>query len=101
MKSCSTRQLKNYRAIGFVDDDPHQTGRNLCGLPVRRGRDWGSSLSEAPPEIWISSRDIPDRKAWRLAQKWDEPAIIRRMRVRIEHLTHPPEDPSDPLNTSQ
>ena len=94
-------QLKNCRVVGFVDDDPQRTGRNLCGLPVRRGREWASIPAEAPPEIWISSRAVPDGKAWRLAHKWDEPAIIRRMRVRIEHLTTPLEDHSDSLDTGK
>jgi len=92
-------QLKNYRVVGFVDDDPQQSGRNLCGLPVRRGREWASTLVEASPEIWISSRAIPDGKAWRLAQQGDGPVRVFRMRVRIEPLTAPPLRPLDPKET--
>jgi FlaA1/EpsC-like NDP-sugar epimerase len=75
---------ERYRAVGFIDDDPNRTGRKLCGIPIKRIEEWGSLHWEETPEIWISSRFIPDKNAQELLQYWRCDITVRRAQLRVE-----------------
>lgn len=77
-------QLQSYVVVGFVDDDPHLMGRRLCGLPVKHGTAWLGQPWPCPPEIWVSSRFIPDTRAHQLAEQWQGMAAVRRLRLQID-----------------
>jgi UDP-GlcNAc:undecaprenyl-phosphate GlcNAc-1-phosphate transferase len=80
----SQPELREYVVAGFVDDDPYQDGRSLCGRPVMLPSRWIDSSIASPVEIWISSRSIPDSRAQALAQNWYGQAQVRRVRVTVE-----------------
>jgi FlaA1/EpsC-like NDP-sugar epimerase len=75
---------ERYCAVGFVDDDPNWTGRNLCGIPIKRIEEWVSLHWKEIPEIWISSRFIPDKTAQELLQHWRCDMTVRRAQLRVE-----------------
>lgn len=86
-----------YAVVGFLDDDPNRTGQNLCGLPVRNKSSWYKEWSGDPPEIWVSSRSIPDEKVQRAAQDWGKAVTIKRLKVKLEPLARPAHRlPADP-----
>ena len=80
----SNPQMQQYAVVGFIDDDPHQVGHKLCGVPVKHGSEWLRHPWNALPEIWISSRFIPDERAQQLVKQWDERMAVRRLRLHIE-----------------
>jgi UDP-GlcNAc:undecaprenyl-phosphate GlcNAc-1-phosphate transferase len=77
-------QMKQYVIMGFVDDDPNQVGRKLCGLPVRDCEEWTRQPRSFVPEIWISSKAIPDQRALQLAGQWEGKAPVRRLKLQME-----------------
>jgi UDP-GlcNAc:undecaprenyl-phosphate GlcNAc-1-phosphate transferase len=77
-------QMKQYAVVGFIDDDPHQVGHKLCGVPVKHGSEWLRRSWNAMPEIWISSRFIPDERAQQLVKQWDGRTTVCRLRLHIE-----------------
>ncbi|MBI4768087.1 MAG: hypothetical protein HY787_26415 [Deltaproteobacteria bacterium] len=83
----SNPKMADYMVLGFIDDDPNLTGRNLCGMPIKNKDQWIKEIETYLPEIWISSRSIPDERAWILARQWDQEVLIKRLRVRMEPLT--------------
>ena len=84
-----------YMVLGFIDDDPNKTGRNLCGLPVKTKTQWIKEVISQVPEIWVSSRFISDERVWILFQEWDQEVLIKRLQVRMEPLT-PKGTPTSP-----
>jgi UDP-GlcNAc:undecaprenyl-phosphate GlcNAc-1-phosphate transferase len=76
-----------YMILGFIDDDPNKTDRNLCGLPVKNKTQWSKEIVNHLPEIWVSSRSIPDERVWMLVQEWDQEVLIKRLQVSMEPLT--------------
>jgi UDP-GlcNAc:undecaprenyl-phosphate/decaprenyl-phosphate GlcNAc-1-phosphate transferase len=89
-------KMAEYAVMGFIDDNINKTGQNLCGLPIRTKEQWVKEIKGLIPEIWVSSRSIPDRQAFMLAQAWDSPVQIKRLRVRMESLIPEPAPiPSD------
>jgi UDP-GlcNAc:undecaprenyl-phosphate/decaprenyl-phosphate GlcNAc-1-phosphate transferase len=79
--------MSSFMVSGFIDDDPNKTGRNLCGLPIKSKAQWIKELEGSMPEIWISSRSIPDDQVATLAREWDRALVIKRLRVRMESLS--------------
>lgn len=77
-------ELRAYRVVGFIDDDPWLIGQRLCGLPVRRSVTWARRSWVVPPEIWISSQQVSDESADAVAAEWRRPVRIRRLRLRLE-----------------
>jgi len=75
---------ERYCAVGFVDDDPNRTGRKLCGIPIKRIEEWVGLHWKEIPEIWISSRFIPDKAAQELLQHWRCDMTVRRAQLRVE-----------------
>ena len=82
----SNPEMQSYAVIGFIDDDLQQTGRSLCGVPVKNGNAWLRHQWPMPPEIWISSRSVPDARARRMAERWREHVAVRRFRIHIDPL---------------
>lgn len=80
-------KMTEYMILGFIDDDINKTGQNLCGLPIRNKDHWVKEIKGSWPEIWISSRSVPDEQALVLAQGWDRPVTIKRLRVRMESIS--------------
>lgn len=79
----SNPQMRAYVVVGYVDDDPHKVGRKLCGVPIKQGTDWRRRPWPTPPEIWISSRFVPDTLAQRLARQWPGQTMVRRLRLEM------------------
>jgi len=79
-------KMTEYMVVGFIDDDVNKTGRNLCGLPIKDKGQWNKEFKGQIPEIWISSREIPDKQARILAQEWDQEVLIKRLQVSMESL---------------
>jgi FlaA1/EpsC-like NDP-sugar epimerase len=79
-------QMQEYVVVGFVDDDPHRVGYKLCGVPVKYGWEWLRQPWNRTPEIWVSSRSIPDECVVLLAVQWQERAVMRRRRLHMEPL---------------
>jgi FlaA1/EpsC-like NDP-sugar epimerase len=75
---------ERYCAVGFVDDDPNRTGRKLCGIPIKGIEEWVSLQWKEIPEIWISSRFIPDKTAQELLQHLRCDITVRRAQLRVE-----------------
>ena len=86
-----------YMVLGFIDDDPNKTGRNLCGLPVKDKTHWLIEIRKHLPEIWVSSRSITDEIVRMLVQGWDQEVLIKRLQVRMEPLLpkSPPVSPNE------
>jgi UDP-GlcNAc:undecaprenyl-phosphate GlcNAc-1-phosphate transferase len=80
----SNPQMQQYAVVGFIDDDPHQVGHKLCGVPVEHGLEWLGRPWNVLPEIWISSRFIPDERAQQLVTQWDGRTAVRRLRLHVE-----------------
>lgn len=79
-------KMAEYMVLGFIDDDINKTGQNLCGLPIRNKDYWIKEIKGSWPEIWISSRSVPDEQALPLVLGWDRPVPIKRLRVRMEPI---------------
>ena len=79
-------QWSEYAVAGFLDDDLNRTGQNLCGLPVRNRPGWLKEWPTDPPEIWVSSRSIPDENVQRLAKMWGREIIVKRLKIKMESL---------------
>jgi UDP-GlcNAc:undecaprenyl-phosphate GlcNAc-1-phosphate transferase len=82
----SNPQMQQYAIVGFIDDDPHRVGHKLCGVSVKHGSEWLRHPWKALPEIWISSRFIPDEQAQQLLKQWDERIAVRRLRLHMESV---------------
>ncbi len=80
----SNSHMRDYVAVGFIDDDPEKIGRNLCGTPVRRQSDWLRADWNRLPEIWVSSLSIPDEAVQGLRHRWPAGITIRRLRIVLE-----------------
>ena len=83
-ESAHNPEMREYIVLGFVDDDERRSGRRLCGLPIASGREWRRQLNGQSPEIWISSRAIPDERARQLARQWPDALPPRRMQLRLQ-----------------
>jgi len=77
-------QMQEYAVVGFIDDDPHLVGRKLCRVPIQHGMAWHRQPWNRPPEIWVSSRFIPDERAQQLADQWEGKAVVRRLKMQME-----------------
>jgi UDP-GlcNAc:undecaprenyl-phosphate GlcNAc-1-phosphate transferase len=75
--------MRGYVVIGFIDDNPHCVGRKLCGVPVQHGREWLEQAWDRVPEIWVSSRFIPEARALQLAAQWQKRAVVRRFKLEM------------------
>jgi hypothetical protein len=76
--------MQQYAVVGFLDDDPHRVGHKLCGVPVKHGPEWLRQPWNTIPEIWISSRFIPEERAQQLVTQWDGRIAVRRLRLHVE-----------------
>ena len=76
--------MQGYVVMGFIDDNPHCVGRKLCGVPVQHGRAWLEQAWDRVPEIWVSSRFIPEARALLLAAQWQGKAVVRRFKLEMD-----------------
>jgi UDP-GlcNAc:undecaprenyl-phosphate GlcNAc-1-phosphate transferase len=76
-------RMQGYVVIGFIDDNPHSVGRKLCGVPVRHGWEWREQVWARVPEIWVSSRFIPEARVLQFAAQWQEKAVVRRLKLEM------------------
>jgi UDP-GlcNAc:undecaprenyl-phosphate/decaprenyl-phosphate GlcNAc-1-phosphate transferase len=90
----SNPRMADYTVIGFMDDDPNKSGRQLCGRPIRKKGQWRKEIEGDPPEVWISSRSISDDQALTLVKEWKRGVTVKRLRVRMEPLTEQKRKPS-------
>jgi FlaA1/EpsC-like NDP-sugar epimerase len=88
----SNGEMRDYIIVGFIDDDPARLDGKLCGLPVKPPEYWVKQSWPTPPEIWVSSRAIPDRSAQLLTEAWTQPVQVRRLSLRMEPM--PLQDPA-------
>ncbi len=75
--------MSGYAAVGFVDDDPHRVGRNLCGISVKNRAEWLKQQWEGPVEIWVSSKFIPDCLIHDFASQWRDMPTVRRLQLQM------------------
>lgn len=80
----SNAAMQGYTTVGFIDDDFYQVGHKLCGVPVKHGQDWLRQTWPVLPEIWISSRFIPDEQARNLVRQWHGTLRVRRLRLQLD-----------------
>lgn len=87
----------DYRAIGFVDDDPLKTGRTLLGLPV-----WAAS--EVPmlcrryeiETVIISTSHVSALRTAELAETLEPLGVsLRRMTIHLEPVSRQAAAPAD------
>jgi UDP-GlcNAc:undecaprenyl-phosphate GlcNAc-1-phosphate transferase len=79
----SNPELRTYTPVGFVDDDSHKVGRKLCGVPVLSRAQCLERAWNPAPEIWISSKFIPDTKALEVADSFGGEIGVRRARLQL------------------
>ena len=87
----SNLEMKDYSVLGFIDDDPNQVGRKLCGLPIKTELEWRREIYNCTPEIWVSSRFIPDELAQQVAYQWKSRLTVRRLRLQVGPVGGPGE----------
>ncbi len=82
-ESLFNESLSNsFCVLGFVDDDSNLLDHKIGGLHVREKDRWLQELSETP-EIWISSKNIPDAQALEFASRWSPKAKVRRQKFSL------------------
>jgi UDP-GlcNAc:undecaprenyl-phosphate GlcNAc-1-phosphate transferase len=79
----SNPDLRTYTLVGFVEDDSHKVGRKLCGVPVLSMAQCLERAWNPAPEIWISSKFIPDTKALEVAASFGGEIVVRRARLQL------------------
>lgn len=78
--------LAGYEVVGFVDDDPHTAATSVGSVAVGPPELWTGRTWERTPEIWVSSRFIPDDRALLLSRSLGGVAPVRRLRLTLSAM---------------
>ncbi len=78
--------FKDFAVVGFVDDDPQLAGRKLCSVPIRTPAEWSGKTWHIRPDVWISSRRVPDARAREFAILCGSGTALRRMTLTLDRV---------------
>jgi FlaA1/EpsC-like NDP-sugar epimerase len=79
--------LRDFAVVGFVDDDFRIVGRELCGVPIKTPAEWSRRSWRVPPDVWVSSRLVPDDRAQEFAARCGSGAAVRRLAITLNAVT--------------
>ncbi|MDI6854152.1 MAG: hypothetical protein QME75_11195 [Deltaproteobacteria bacterium] len=77
-------EMKAFYVAGFADDDPDLDRKILCGVTIMPPEAWSSKAWDQPPEIWVSSRSIPNRRIAQFLNQWaGKKPTVKRLCLQI------------------